>query len=223
MRIVTLLVMVIVSLGSAVGCTTSSGEWNKQGFEEKTYGWKAGYPAGQTRLLGAAWQLDNWYDDSGALVAKDGPKYVAILEEDEDRDGKIDSSETRKVFVYDLKYVNARDNGVIWVQTRTMHPLDAYGERGRQALEETVGGAPRRLLQRRRALRPRSAGLRQVREPAGLGESASGGGAESAGYGAYTGNACAGRAGSPCPCGRSACAVGIFAAQFVLAVRETHP
>ena len=125
MRILLLFVIVVVSLASAVGCTTPSGEWNAQGFQEKTYGWKASYPTGQTHLLGADWQLDNWHDESGNLVAKDGPKYIANLEEDENRDGKIDPSETHKIHIFDLKYVNGRDNGVIWVQTRAMHPLDA--------------------------------------------------------------------------------------------------
>jgi len=101
-----IVLFIVVMLGSTVGCVTPSGEWNAQGFEEKTYGWKASYPPGQARLLGPDWQLDNFYADGGNFEAKDGPKYVADLEEDENRDGKIDSSETRKVFIFDLKYVN---------------------------------------------------------------------------------------------------------------------
>jgi hypothetical protein len=38
MRILLPFITVIVSLGSAVGCVTASGEWNAQGFQEKTYG-----------------------------------------------------------------------------------------------------------------------------------------------------------------------------------------
>jgi hypothetical protein len=124
------LVFAAVCLLSTSGCLTTSGRWNAEGFEERTYGWKARYARGKTTLLGRDWRLDNWRSEGGTLVAKDGPGYVATLQEDENRDGTIGADEQRQAFIYDLKFVNTRNNGVIWVQTRTMHPQDAEKDLG---------------------------------------------------------------------------------------------
>jgi hypothetical protein len=117
--------LALLALTAATGCLASTGEWSGRGFQQKTYGWRADYPAGQAKLLGPDWQLDNWQNENGQLVAKSGERYVAVREEDENRDGTIDASERKQVFIYDLKFVNAHNNGVIWVQTHPLHDFNA--------------------------------------------------------------------------------------------------
>lgn len=112
-------------------CATTQATWTDSGFAQKDYGWAVTYKDPQAkRLLSPDWQLDNWAPDpySGELKPKDHGEYVAERREDENRDGVIDQTEKEKVFVFDLKLVSARDNGVIWVQTFPMQPLDAGRE-----------------------------------------------------------------------------------------------
>jgi hypothetical protein len=111
---------------AVAGCgTTKAGAWDATGYKQATYGWMAPYPKGAEALLGPPWQLDNWTrNDMGQLEPKDGPKYVARLDDDENGNGVIDAGEAHKVPIYDLKFVSGRDNGVLWVQTRPLSPRD---------------------------------------------------------------------------------------------------
>ena len=116
-------------MGSA--CATTQATWTDSGFAQKDYGWSVAYKDPQAkRLLSPDWQLDNWAPDpySGELKPKDHGEYVAERREDENRDGVIDDNEKEKVFVFDLKLVSAHDNGVIWVQTFPMQPVNAQRE-----------------------------------------------------------------------------------------------
>ena len=101
------------------GCVTTNARWDQAGFHEDHYGWEVPYLAGQKRLIGPDWKLDNYHYDTvaGRLMPKEGNEYVAYVREDENGDGKIDYNEKQLVFLYDLKFVHARNNGVIWVQT----------------------------------------------------------------------------------------------------------
>ncbi len=124
-----LFAVTFLTLLAASGCATTQATWSSTGFEQKDYGWSVSYKDPKAkRLLGPEWQLDNWAADpySGELKPKDHGEYVAVREEDENRDGVIDSSERQNVFLFDLKLTSARDNGVIWVQTFPMHPLDVH-------------------------------------------------------------------------------------------------
>ena len=118
----------VIPLGVAVstaGCMTATGAWSEQGFAETTFGWRASYAPGTTALLGPDWRLDNWVvDDYGALVPKRRGAYVASDEDEEATEGPGSRSERHRIFVYDLKYLNVRNNGVIWAQTRRMHRRD---------------------------------------------------------------------------------------------------
>src|SRR6266478_3316996 len=109
------------------GCATTATRWDNAGFHEDLYGWEVPYPAGQKKLVGADWQLDNYHYDTvdGKLVPKEGNEYVAFVREDENGDGRIDPFEKQRVFIYDLRFVHARNNGVIWVQTFRIPPANA--------------------------------------------------------------------------------------------------
>jgi hypothetical protein len=118
-------VLAAVAVG-LVGCgTTGGGAWDASGYTQHVYGWNAAYPAGQQALLGPEWQLDNWKKgDDGTLEEKTGGRYSAMSEEDEDGDGVVSPAEKKEVVLYDLKFLNARDNGVIWIQTRPVSPAN---------------------------------------------------------------------------------------------------
>ena len=114
-----------------VGCaTTGGGAWDASGYTQQVYGWNAAYPAGQQALLGPEWQLDNWKkgDRRNASQEKTGGRYSAMSAEDEDGDGRrLCASEQKEVVLYDSKFLNARDNGVIWIQTRPVSPRRTSG------------------------------------------------------------------------------------------------
>ena len=54
-------VVLVLLVGALGGCATASGgAWDAKGYTQKTYGWTAQYPKGETALLDANWRLDNW-------------------------------------------------------------------------------------------------------------------------------------------------------------------
>jgi len=129
MRSLALILTTLATLAGA-GCgPTNHGTWTADGFEQRAYHWRAAYaqPA-KHRLLPDDWQLDNWRvgDDGTPDEPKQGNDYVAVRDIDKNRDGTPDKQ--RDEFIYDLRFVNARDNGVIWVQTYGLHPDDARRE-----------------------------------------------------------------------------------------------
>jgi hypothetical protein len=109
---------------ASAGCATSGGAWTAKGFAQEKYGWKADYVPGQKVLLGPAWRLDNWATDArGILSEKIGPGYTASR--DEDGDGVITDWERNNVYLYDLKFTNVHNNGMIWVKSRPLDEADA--------------------------------------------------------------------------------------------------
>lgn len=126
----------VVALAVA-GCGTG-GAWSKDGFAQKTYGWKASYQPGTTALLGASWRVDNWDQPDGAGAMSDnlgdasvtpsgektGPGFTIDYDDDANGDGKIDANESGRKFLYDLKLAHVPDEGVIWVKTRTLSDGD---------------------------------------------------------------------------------------------------
>ena len=119
--------IVIGVVSVAAGCVTTNAHWDQAGFHQDHYGWEVPYLAGQKRLVGADWKLDNYHYDTaaGRLMPKEGNDYVAYVREDEDGDGRIEYNEKQRIFLYDLRFVHARNNGVIWVQTFRVPLSDA--------------------------------------------------------------------------------------------------
>jgi hypothetical protein len=107
-----------------VGCMPPKvGTIGPTGFEQQLFEYRVDYgdPA-HTSFLGPDWQLDNFSSTTGFMAPKKGPDYEAVRELDEDNDGKIAPNERTPEPIYDLRFVNAHDNGVIWFKA---HPLDA--------------------------------------------------------------------------------------------------
>jgi hypothetical protein len=117
----------VLLVGALGGCATGSGgAWDATGYTQKTYGWTAQYPKGEPALLDANWRLDNWTrNDDGSYDEKTSGKYTVLVEQDEDRDGRISQGEMHQMPLYDLKFTSATDNGVVWVQTRPVLDWDA--------------------------------------------------------------------------------------------------
>lgn len=93
------------------------------GFDQPRYGYHVTYrdPAAK-EFLGPGWKLDNYYVDKqwNKLEPKKGPDYIAIRELDEDDDGVISPTEKNEEPIYDLRFLNAEDDGVIWIKA---HPV----------------------------------------------------------------------------------------------------
>jgi hypothetical protein len=119
-----------VALGCLLlsGCVHNSGQFGATAYLQSDYGYKVAYsdPAGKS-FAGGDWALDNYFvDEMGDLKPKKGNNYEAKREFDEDGDGQISSSETSQENIYDLRLLNRRDNGVIWVKAHPLLPADAH-------------------------------------------------------------------------------------------------
>jgi hypothetical protein len=104
-------------------CGPKVGVIGPAGFENAVYEYRVSYrdPA-QKMFLGPDWQLDNYYFNTAtnSYKAKTGPDYVAEREFDLDGDGTISLSEKSSEPIYDLRFVNTKDDGVIWIKA---HPV----------------------------------------------------------------------------------------------------
>jgi hypothetical protein len=103
-------------------CATSSTAFGPTEYEQTAFHYRIAYPpkAGQ-QVLGGDWRLDNLiWDQNAGFVAKAGPEYRFFRETDQDGDGKISVEEQHEEAIHDLRFVNARDGGVIWSKA---HPL----------------------------------------------------------------------------------------------------
>ncbi|MGO9837610.1 MAG: hypothetical protein ACLP1X_25760 [Polyangiaceae bacterium] len=110
------------------GCVHRSAQFAATAYVQSDYGYKVAYsdPGGKSFASGD-WTLDNYFvDEMGDLKAKKGNNYEAKREFDEDGDGQISSSETSQENIYDLRLLNRRDNGVIWVKAHPLLPDDAH-------------------------------------------------------------------------------------------------
>jgi hypothetical protein len=110
-----------------MGCTAASGALGPTGYEQAVIKYKVGYadPVAK-KFLPDDWALDNFaYDPSKATWSeKTGDQYRAVRLLDENGDGTISESEKKPENIFDLRFVNSRDNAVIWLK---VHPL-AFGE-----------------------------------------------------------------------------------------------
>ena len=107
----------------AVGCGHEGGALDPSGFRQDTYGYRVSYADAKLQsFLGADWLLDNYYpsERTGKLVAKGGDAYVATREFDADGNGQIEAGERSREDIYDLRFTNTHDDGVIWLKA---HPL----------------------------------------------------------------------------------------------------
>ncbi|HYQ46768.1 MAG TPA: hypothetical protein VER11_32585 [Polyangiaceae bacterium] len=114
-----------VGLGLCVACTKTNGAWGPQGYEQSMAKYRVNFAdVNRKEFLPNDWRLDNYTYDAGSKKwhEKDGTQYRAERLLDEDGDGTITASETHTESIYDLRFVNNRDNAVIWLK---VHPMDA--------------------------------------------------------------------------------------------------
>lgn len=117
--------VLVLALSAALlgACATSTTAFGPSAYEQTAYHYQINYAQAQgQRLLGTGWQLDNLARDAdtGAWVNKAGPEYNWIRSQDTNEDGTISVDETHEEGVYDLRFVNGHDGGVIWTKA---HPL----------------------------------------------------------------------------------------------------
>lgn len=115
------LAVTIAACGPARG-----GALSPTGYASTKYAYEVTYddPSART-FLPAPWRLDNFTTDNrGNLIEKDKGTYIAIRKLDENADGEVSASERQEEHLYDLRFVNGRDNGVIWSKAHPMRFVD---------------------------------------------------------------------------------------------------
>jgi hypothetical protein len=119
----------LVSLAAlCLHCAPTNGALlGPSGYDQTAYAYRVSFSDPGSRLfLPSDWQLDNWHQlTDGTWTQKDGPEYVATRELDENGDGRISNSERKDEFIYDLRFLNRRDDGVIWLKAHPLAPRDA--------------------------------------------------------------------------------------------------
>jgi hypothetical protein len=114
---------------SALGlaCSSVGGVLGPTGYEQALVKYKLGYsdPAAK-KFLPDEWALDNYAYNATKRTwsEKKGDEYQAERWLDEDGDGTVSPAERTPESVFDLRFVNAHDNAVIWLK---VHPL-AFSE-----------------------------------------------------------------------------------------------
>jgi hypothetical protein len=115
----------IAVAASLAGCMPAASAVGPSGYEQPDYHYHLAYrDLASQSFLGPEWDIDNFYKDpsSGAWSPKESPEYTA------DRLLDVHGDGDRHVFheyVYDLKFVNQRDNGVIWLKAHPLEPETA--------------------------------------------------------------------------------------------------
>ena len=113
----------VLGLALGAGCSPASGALGPTGYEQSLVKYKLGYSDPTTKkFLPDDWVLDNYaYNPANdSWSEKKGNEYRAVRWLDEDGDGTISESERTTESIFDLRFVNARDNAVIWLK---VHPL----------------------------------------------------------------------------------------------------
>ena len=114
----------------AFDCTPMSGALGADGYEQSLTKYRVNYAdKARRKFLPDDWMLDNFAYDSarGEWLEKNGEQYRAERRLDENGDGTISANERKSENIFDLRFVNTRDNAVIWVK---VHPLEpAYAGR----------------------------------------------------------------------------------------------
>jgi hypothetical protein len=119
--------LALLSLG-LFHCAPKVGVIGPGGFEQARYEYRLAYrDPSQKQFLGPDWQLDNYYMDPAwhELKPKQGPDYVAVREFDQNGDGVISAYEKNEEPIYDLRFVNAQDDGVIWLKAHPVARVDS--------------------------------------------------------------------------------------------------
>lgn len=116
-------VSALLTVGLCGGCA-STGSFGPNGYTQAQAKYQVKYsdPA-NNRFLPEDWALDNYtYNPSSKdYTEKEGDRYRATRYLDEDGDGTISrANETQEEHVFDLRFVNSRDDGVIWLK---LHPV----------------------------------------------------------------------------------------------------
>ncbi len=111
----------LIIAGALLGGCVKKATIGATGFDQPNFQYRLAYqdPA-HALFFGPDWQLDNYFVELGQLKPKRGPEYVAIREFDENGDGIVSDRERHEEYIYDLRFVNVHDNGVIWIKA---HPL----------------------------------------------------------------------------------------------------
>jgi hypothetical protein len=103
------------------GCVPSHpGEFANGSFVHSKHGYRV-VPRPTGGLVPGDWRLDNFHGDPGDRKPKHGADYEGHYFVDIDRDGKTD--DIGEYYLFDLRFTNARDDGVIWLRTVPL-PLD---------------------------------------------------------------------------------------------------
>jgi hypothetical protein len=126
---------------TAAGCVataSSGGAFKDSGYQQAVYGYAVAYrdPANKT-LVGSEWQIDNYRYDSAfkAYTEKVGDEYVAVRAEDINGDGTVADSERKLETIFDLRFINKANGGVIWVKAHPFLP-----EQAERSLEVLLDG-----------------------------------------------------------------------------------
>ncbi len=119
-----------VALLGLPGCVRGAGQLDTTAFVQADYGYKVAYVDPKTKALaGADWTIDNFYvDKRGKWQPKGGADYQATREFDANGDGQIEFGERSTEYIYDVRLVNARDNGILWVKAHPVRGADAHRE-----------------------------------------------------------------------------------------------
>lgn len=97
-------------------CRSGVGTFAPQGYRHPQYPYSVKYDdAAAQRLMPEQWQLDNFFDDRGALRPKQGADYESTLYLDTDGNGENDDLGKHQIF--DLRFTHRKTAGVIWVRT----------------------------------------------------------------------------------------------------------
>ena len=98
-----------------------SGAIGPEGYEQTKVKYRLGFsdPA-KHEFLPTDWVVDNYAGAGSDWTEKSGKQYRAIRELDMDGNGTISALERKEESLFDLRFVNTRDNAVIWLK---VHPL----------------------------------------------------------------------------------------------------
>lgn len=113
-----------------VGCATTRGVIGPQGYEQTLVKYQVGYlDASKQSFLPDDWAVDNYArNSSSGWDEKTKGEYQALRALDEDGDGEVSTGETQKESVFDLRFVNAHDNAVIWLKMHALTFADSQRE-----------------------------------------------------------------------------------------------
>ncbi len=108
----------LASAAAVVGaCATIDTQFTADGFRDRWFGFRVAYSDPATRaLLGPDWILDNFVfnEDGTPQAEKSAESYRTTMSFDVDGDGAMDTDQPMRL--YELRFVQRRDRGVIWVR-----------------------------------------------------------------------------------------------------------